>query len=60
MPRAEDDVLEPVRPCDEGVLVLGRALDDAIAGAHLVHPAVLPREPGAREHEVDLSEAPCE
>ena len=54
VPRAEDDVLEPVRPRDERVLELGRAMDDAVAGAHLVDLLVLPVEPRAREHVVDL------
>src|SRR5688500_14128225 len=37
MPRAEDEVVEPVRAGDERVLELVGAVDDAIAGPHLVH-----------------------
>ena len=60
MPRAEDEVLEPVRPGDEGVLVVVCAVDHAVARPHLVHLAVLPGEPGAFEDVEDLSDAPCE
>jgi hypothetical protein len=38
----------------KGVRLLGDALDDAVAGAHLVRRPALPREPRAGEHEVDL------
>ena len=54
MPGAEDEVVEAFRPRDERVLELVGAVDDAIAGPDLVHLLVLPREPGAREHVVDL------
>ena len=51
---AEDEVVEAVGTGDEGVLELVGAVDDAVARAYLVHLLVLPREPGAGEHEVDL------
>ena len=54
MARAEDEELEPVRPGDERVLHLVRAVDDAVERPHLVHVSVLPREPGAGEDEVEL------
>src|SRR5581483_4977637 len=52
--RPEHEILEPFRPGDEGVLVLIGAMDDAVARLHLVHLAVLPGEPGAGEHVVEL------
>ena len=52
--RAEDEVLEAVRAGDEGVLVLVGAVDDAVARTYLVHLLVLPCEPRAGEHEVQL------
>ena len=54
VPGAEDEVIEPVRAGHEGVLELVGPMDDAVARAYLVHLLVLPREPGAREHEEDL------
>jgi hypothetical protein len=51
---AEDEVLEPVRPGDERVLELVRAIDHAIARPHLVYVPVLPGEAGAGEQEEDL------
>lgn len=52
--RSVDEVVETVRTRDERVLVLVRAMDDAVERAHLVHFAVLPREARASEHEEDL------
>ncbi len=44
MARAEDEEVEPVGAGDEGVLVVVRPVDHAVAGAHLVHLTVLPGE----------------
>ena len=58
VPRAEHEELEPVGTCDERVLEVVGRLDHAVARPHLVHIAVLPREAGAGEHEVDLLRRP--
>ncbi len=52
--RAEHEVVEPFRAGDERVLVLVGAVDDTVARPYLVHLLVLPREPRAAEHEVQL------
>ena len=54
MIRSEHEVLEPAGPGPERVLEAIGALDDAGACSDLVHCLVLPGEPGAGEHEVDL------
>lgn len=54
MAGAEDEELEPLRARDERVLELVRALDDAVAGAYLVHLVVLPEQARTSQHEVDL------
>jgi len=52
--RPEDDVVEPVGAGNEGVLVVVGAMNHAVADTDLVDSAVLPGEPGAFEHVVDL------
>jgi hypothetical protein len=54
VPGAVDEQLEPVVAGDERVLVVVRAVDDAVAGSHLVRVTVLPGEAGSAEDEVDL------
>ena len=54
MARPEREEVEPVRPRDERMLVVARALDDAVEGPYLVHSAVLPGEPRAGEDEEEL------
>src|ERR671911_469257 len=54
MPRPEHEVRDPVRSRDERVLHLIRAVDDAVARPHLVDLLVLPSQPGAFEHVIDL------
>ena len=53
-PLAEGKDVEPVRPGDQRVVLLGDAVDDRVAGAHLVRLPALPREPGAGEDVEDL------
>src|SRR3954471_16430720 len=52
--RPEDEVVETVGPALEGVLEVIRDLDDRVAGAHLADGFVLPLQPGAREHVINL------
>ena len=52
--RAVHEVLEPVGPRDERVLVLVGPVNDAVARANLVDVAVLPGEPRAGEDVKDL------
>jgi len=54
MTGAVHEELEPVRTGDERVLEVVGGLDHAVAWPNLVDVAVLPREPGAGEDEVDL------
>jgi hypothetical protein len=55
---AENQIVDPVRPRDDGMRLLAGAVDEAVAGADLVRrldlAVVLPREPRAGEDKEDL------
>ena len=53
-PLTEGEHVEPIRPCNQRVGLLGYLVDDGVARTHLVRLAVLPRETGACEHVEDL------
>src|SRR5205823_4562634 len=53
MARAEDEVIQPLRPRDECVLEMVGLMDDAVERPNLVHLAVLPSEARAGEDKED-------
>ena len=58
MPRAEDQVVEPVGPALEAVLEVVGDLDDRVARPHLADLLVLPEKARAAEDEGDLLREP--